>query len=404
MKVKKFVAKSMSEAMKKIRQELGNDAVILNSKEIETGGFLGFFTKKNIEVIAAVDTAPAVRRSIPKKPSQPVQPAHNPSATPPPNFEKLKQELNKNNKTSPSNETAITNNEKKLSQEVQELKNLVSGISNSIVTQFEDYPDTLKKINQLFIDQDISPNIRIDVMKKLLKKWYIQDKDKINDEEVFAWAKQILAESLKESEIGGFAFNKKFLNLVGPTGVGKTTTIAKIAAHCVLKHKKKVAFITTDTFRIAAIEQLKTYAKILNVPVEVAYSIDDFRVAKEKLQKYDLVLIDSAGRNFLNQLYIDELKKIIDFDEEMETYLVLSLTSKYRDMAIIYEQFSNLNLNKVIFTKKDETYSRGSMINLITEYHVGVAYITNGQSVPDDIVEGSIEEVINSIFEVDSYE
>lgn len=136
----------------------------------------------------------------------------------------------------------------------------------------------------------------------------------------------------------------------------------------------------------------------------VAYSVEDFKKAKEKLASYDVVLIDSAGRNFLNQLYIDELKKIIDFDEEMETYLVLSLTSKYRDMVTIFQQFSKVNINKIIFTKKDETFSRGSMLNLVHEYQVGVSYITNGQSVPDDIVEGSAKEIVNSIFEVDSYE
>ncbi|RXI97991.1 flagellar biosynthesis protein FlhF [Anaerobacillus alkaliphilus] len=389
MKVKKFIAKSMSEAMKQIRVELGSEAVILNSKEIETGGFLGFFTKKNIEVIAAVDTAPTVRRSAPKQKPQP----------------KISPKTAAVSQQSAPKETKVTvTNDDKLEKEVKELKSIVNGISSSIATQFDDYPGVLKKVNQLFIDQDMSPNIRIEVMKKLLKKWYIQDKDNITKTEALEWAKEVLSTTIASSEMGGFTFNKKFLNLVGPTGVGKTTTIAKIAAHCMLKHHKKVAFITTDTFRIAAIEQLKTYAKILNVPVEVAYSVEDFKKAKEKLANYDLVLVDSAGRNFLNQLYIDELKKVIDFDEEMETYLVLSLASKYRDMATIYEQFSKININKVIFTKKDETFSRGAMINLVYEYGVGVSYITNGQSVPDDIVEGSIEEIVNSLIEVENHE
>lgn len=378
----------MSDAMKKIRLELGNDAVILNSKEVETGGFLGFFTKKNIEVIAAVDTAPTVRKQSSKKQIQP-------KATRP----AMPVQSGLNN----DKENQVTK-DKALVDEVKALKSIVNGISSSISNQFEDYPEELRKVNQLLIDQDISAKIRIEVMKKLLKKWYIKDKESFNESEIILSTKDFLTESVPWSEMGGFRFNKKFLNLVGPTGVGKTTTIAKIAAHCVIKHKKKVAFITTDTFRIAAIEQLKTYAKILSVPVEVAYSIEDFKRAKEKLAAYDLVLIDSAGRNFLNQLYIDELKKVIDFNEEMETYLVLSLTSKYRDMVTIFEQFSKININKVIFTKKDETYSRGAMINLVQEFNIGVSYITNGQSVPDDIAEGSAKEIVNSIFEVDGYE
>lgn len=392
MKVKKFVAKSMSEAMKKIRVELGSEAVILNSKEIETGGFLGFFTKKNIEVIAAVDTAPAVRRPAPKK-----KPQGQLSSKPPVTNTLAKEELTKIESINSSKNGV-------LEKEVKELKNIVNGISSSIATQFDDYPEALKKINQNLIDQDISLNIRIEVMKKLLKKWYILDKETTSEVEVSQWAKDVLKDFVQWNEMGGFKFNKKFLNLVGPTGVGKTTTIAKIAAHCMLKHQKKVAFITTDTFRIAAIDQLKTYAKILNVPVEIAYSVEDFKKAKDKLSGFDLVLIDSAGRNFLNELYIDELKKVIDFDEEMETYLVLSLTSKYRDMATIFEQFARININKVIFTKKDETFSRGAMLNLVHEYNVGVSYITNGQSVPDDILEGSAEEIVNSIIEVENYE
>ncbi len=375
----------MSEAMKQIRVELGNEAVILNSKEVESGGFLGFFTKKNIEVIAAVDTAPTVRKSTKPKPQQ-----KKPVTNVVPEQPIIKQ-------------TTVKTDDK-LEKEVKELKTIVNGISSSIATQFEDYPDVLKKVNQLFIDQDMSPNIRIDVMKKLLKKWYILDTETVSENEVLQWAKEVLATTVGSVEMGGFTFNKKFLNLVGPTGVGKTTTIAKIAAHCMLNHHKKVAFITTDTFRIAAIDQLKTYAKILNVPVEVAYSVEDFKKAKEKLSNYDVVLVDSAGRNFLNQLYIDELKKVIDFDEEMETYLVLSLASKYRDMATIYEQFSRIHINKVIFTKKDETFSHGAMINLVHEYGVGVSYITNGQSVPDDIIEGSIDEIVNSLIEVENHE
>ncbi|WP_314733470.1 hypothetical protein [Anaerobacillus sp. CMMVII] len=201
MKVKKFVANSMSEAMKQIRKELGSEAVILNSKEIETGGFLGFFTKKNIEVIAAVDSVPTVRRSVPKR-------------KPPQDHIKPKEQS-----TPVTINTEVKN--EGLEKEVKELKSLVNNMTSSFATQFHDYPEALKNINQILIDQEISPNIRIEVMKKLLKNWYVKDKETTSESETLQWAKGVLKETIQGNEMGGFAFNKKFLNLVGPTGVGK---------------------------------------------------------------------------------------------------------------------------------------------------------------------------------------
>lgn len=164
-----------------------------------------------------------------------------------------------------------------------------------------------------------------------------------------------------------------------------------------MKKKKKVALITTDTYRIAAVEQLKTYAKILNIPLEVVYSMEDFQKAKNQFIHYDLVLVDSAGRNFRNALYVKELEKVIDFKHEAENYLVLSLTGKYRDMKAIIEQFSLVPIKQIIFTKQDETDTYGAMLNMMFEQGKGVAYVTNGQNVPDDIVESSNDWIIQTI-------
>ncbi|WML50512.1 hypothetical protein RCG23_04140 [Neobacillus sp. PS3-34] len=195
--------------------------------------------------------------------------------------------------------------------------------------------------------------------------------------------------------------HKKVYQRRRATGVGKTTTLAKIAADCVIKYKKKVAFITTDTYRIGAIEQLKTYAKILNVPLEVCYNIDDFKEASQKFEDYDIVLIDTAGRNFRNKQYVEDLQKIIDFNKDMETFLVLSLTAKQKDMEQIYRQFSIVNINKLIFTKADETSVYGPMINMIKDHQIGVSYVTNGQNVPDDMTSANPEVLINLLLGVE---
>ncbi|PYZ93129.1 flagellar biosynthesis protein FlhF [Salipaludibacillus keqinensis] len=367
MKIKKYLAKDMSEAMTKIRAELGQDAVILNSKRVETGGFLGFFTKKNMEVIAAID------------------PENRPLTSKRPIVNKQKQAMK------PKQDTV------KLTNEINELKNMIKELHQGAPGTKEDYPSSLDPINRRLVDQEVSDSYRMQVMKQLLKRWYQEDGDSKSDEEIEKWMIEQLTELLVDKDFGSFNYSKKYLNVVGPTGVGKTTTLAKIAAKAVLHDQKKVAFITTDTFRIAAIEQLKTYAKILDVPMEVAYSMKDFKEALSRFSDYDFVLIDSAGRNFRNPLYVEQLNQVIDFNEEMETHLVLAMTSKYRDMSKIIEQFKLIHINKFIFTKLDETDSVGAMLNVMVDFGIGASYLATGQNVPDDIEEATTEKVIERL-------
>ncbi|WP_280768964.1 flagellar biosynthesis protein FlhF [Salipaludibacillus daqingensis] len=369
MKVKKYLAKDMSEAMTKIRTELGQEAVILNSKRVETGGFLGMFTKKSIEVIAAIDPELSLQR--PKKEAPASVIAKTPS------------------------KPKATNNEDtvKLSNDIKELKSIVKGMQQSTSFGGDDYPSSLEVFNGILLDQELSDSYRMKVMKELLKRWYKEEGEKQGARQIEKWVKDETSQLLNNYDFGRFNYEKKYLNVVGPTGVGKTTTIAKIAAKAVLEDHKKVAFITTDTFRIAAIEQLKTYAKILDVPVKVAYSIKDFKEALDDLKDYDFVLVDSAGRNFRNPLYVKQLNEVIDFNEQMETHLVLAVTSKYRDMKKIIEQFQLIDINKLIFTKLDETDSIGAMVNVMLDFDIGGSYIATGQNVPDDIEEASPEKI-----------
>ncbi|MDT8859008.1 flagellar biosynthesis protein FlhF [Alkalihalobacillus sp. MEB130] len=383
MKVKKYTANSMHEAMKVIRSELGDDAVILNSKEVDVGGFLGFFTKKQIEVIAAID--PTVIRAPIRKQDHSIsrsRQAHAPS-----------QVQSKKEST----------NQAHLMKEINQLKELIQGMNDNKPIQ-KDYPEPFQEMDDQLRTQGVTDTIRLKIMKHMMKQWYEQTAPERNKEAIKKDLYTYLQELLSKVPIGGIAFDKKIINIVGPTGVGKTTTIAKLAAHCVLKKQKKVALITTDTYRIAAVDQLRTYAKILNIPLEVAYSIEDFKKAIEQFQHYDLILVDSAGRNFQNKLYVDELSKVIDFEQDATTYLVLSLTSKYEDMKNIINQFSLIPLDQVILTKQDETSSYGAILNIPIDLDKGFAYITTGQNVPDDIVEATIKYLLDSVLEVSKYE
>ncbi|MDY0396381.1 hypothetical protein RWE15_21170 [Virgibacillus halophilus] len=187
------------------------------------------------------------------------------------------------------------------------------------------------------------------------------------------------------------------MQFVGPTGVGKTTTLAKIAALEMTKHHQNVAFITTDTYRIAAVEQLKTYAKILDVPLEVAYSAEDYQQAMQKFADYDLIFVDTAGRNFLDATYLNELEQSIELTDNMQNYLVLSLTAKQSDLLLLLKQFEKVHIDGLIFTKLDETRHFGSLFTLPCKSGLGVAYLSNGQAVPDDLIEPNPEDISSFI-------
>lgn len=381
MKIKKFIAASMPEAMKTVRNELGNDAVILNSRVVFTGGFLGLFRKKNIEVIAAIDhnAAREPKPVLREKVTPPIQ-----------QREKRNDSLKKvTGRNSEANKNGITPGQSEdILKEIASLKEFIQNQSSEAIQSYTLYPEPIQTIEVLMNEQELSSSLKKKMTAALMDKWF-REGSKITGGEMLACFEDEMVKFLSEKPCGGITFKKKYVTVVGPTGVGKTTTLAKLAADCLLNHQKKVAFITTDTYRIAAIEQLKTYAQILNVPLEVCYNPAEFQAAKEKFASYDVILIDTAGRNFRNKHNVADLRKLLDFDTESEIYLVLALTAKQKDMEDIFQAFSALPIRQFIFTKADETSVYGAMINLMEQFDIGVAYITTGQNVPDDVEMGS---------------
>ena len=179
----------------------------------------------------------------------------------------------------------------------------------------------------------------------------------------------------------------KFVFFIGPTGVGKTTTIAKIASSMKLQANAKIALVTLDTYRIAAVEQLKTYANILSVPLKVVYSNQELLGMKEEFEDYDLVLIDTAGRSHKNVDQVADIKEMLEITSEdlREIYLVLSATTKYKDLLQIIETYKKLAGFQLIFTKLDETLCWGNILNVRMLTQAPLSYMTFGQNVPDDI-------------------
>lgn len=350
MKVKKYLASTMPEAMQQIRKELGVDAVILNSKEMQTGGVLGMFKKRKIEVIAALDPEPLERRQ-----------ENDPTVN--------KKSHVKLNEGLPNQVMGELQHLKKL----MEVQTAASGIP---------YLPDYQLAYQHLLDQEVTESLARSLIDELVE----QHKDlerQPSSVQIKNNLTELIQKKLESFPFQGISYAKKVIQFAGPTGVGKTTTMAKIAAVCVLQDRKKVAFITRDTYRIAAVEQLKTYARILDVPITVTYNEEDYQTAVANYYSYDLILVDTAGRNYRDNTYIQDLQKTDR--EDTETYLVLSLTAKTADIMEVYQQFRNIRSISLIMTKLDETKQYGSMLSLMLEQHIGIAYLANGQDVPDDL-------------------
>ncbi|MFX3649195.1 MAG: flagellar biosynthesis protein FlhF [Paenibacillus sp.] len=433
MRVKQYVVETMPEAMLQIRKDLGSDAVILSTKEIKVGGVMGMFRKKRIEVVAAVDKeenkqtikpvqnqfTPVPRAFVPEAYRQTArsfvaasdesatmntadQSVQEQSATVPSVFESRNissdidsgpgssrtdhkprpQGADFSGSTTGTKPTASDLDQDKLMTELQDLKQMVTRLSKQ-GTSADPVPEELHTIRERLTEQDVWPEVWESWFDSIQAK---SSEDGLKEQDVEQVVKLEVMHFLEQRIEEGILPTTRIVYVAGPTGVGKTTTIAKLAAEQMFKKQRKVGFITSDTYRISAVEQLRTYASILNVPLEVVQSPGDTQRAISRLEHCDLIFMDTAGRNYRNELLVSELQSLLAPVENSETFLVMSMTSKSADMVQITEHFSKYGLDKVIFTKMDETGSCGPLFNLLHRFPLKLAYVANGQNVPDDLL------------------
>lgn len=367
MRVKRFVAETLQDAMNKVKMDMGKEAVILHTRKFKEGGFFGFFGRQMFEVMAALEENYAASEPEQKHPT-PVM-------------------MKSLSRVAATAQDAEEENDE-IADEIQEMKSMMEEMLSHIEQQREvkSYSAPVQKMFQQLLDREVEEKLAHRLIKELLK----QNPDiDCADAELACGAleKSVLKQLKKPRPIN---FKKKdsqqqTVVLVGPTGVGKTTTIAKLAATFAIVDKKKVALITADTYRVAAVEQLKTYGEIINIPVEVIYTAQELKQAIERHGDKDLILIDTAGRSHRNTVQMAELKTLVDAVDPTVTYLVLSATTKYKDMLEIVESYADININALVFTKLDETSCFGAVLNIVNRTQKYLSYVTVGQNVPDDI-------------------
>ncbi|MDY7032369.1 MAG: flagellar biosynthesis protein FlhF [Thermodesulfobacteriota bacterium] len=355
MQVKKFEATDMSEALELVKRQLGSDAVILSTRRIrKAGGAFGILGRQVVEVTAATDREYASHNQV--------------NGT-----EKRKDNFEKNILFNPLND------------DIQEMKGMLrSLIRNSLPQDVYDLPEGLLYLYRNMVQNGVVSELASEIIREV--KETLSQNDVKRDGRVKECLSEILERIVMVSgplqvEDG----RQKVVAFVGPTGVGKTTTIAKIAAKQALEAKKRTALITLDTYRIAAIEQLRTYARIIGIPVEVLLHGSEIQRVLQLHQDKDLILIDTAGRNHRSQSQISELSSLFDTTIPIETHLVLSATTKDEDIDDICSGYNIIPIHRLLFTKLDESLCFGSIINQAVRSGIQLSYFTTGQRVPEDI-------------------
>lgn len=356
MKIKKYVGDTAHDAMSKLKMELGPEAVILNTKTIKKKGIFGFLKKPLVEITAAFEDKDILH------------------------FNSVKMYENQLNN---------------INEELKELKKVIKEHTgnNSIKNTFS---PILQNYYIRMINNGIIPNIAFSLLNEIQNQVDFEKKDTKTIEKIIEF---IISESLGNPQpiaINGIQ-NKVFF--IGPTGVGKTTTLAKIAANFVIEGKYSIGLITADTYRIGAVEQLKIYSEILQLPLKIAYNKDDMINAFSYFRDKDLILIDTAGRSHKDSLQMSELKDILNLTPNKEVYLLINANIDYRGLESIIDKYSFLDDYKLIITKIDEAENYGNILNIKYISNKELSYYTTGQNLPDDIqiidVKNIVEKLIN---------
>lgn len=435
MLVKTFQAPTMAEALRLVKAELGPDAMILSTKKEKQGGILGFFSKQVVKVTAAIDPhrpavpSPQPLRERPERERTTKEEFENSMLAP---LARELRDLREKVEVMAKRDEELRQRQAEQSAAVvdqqakggdgginlnniprQDLEEIKKMLLNTLVRSQEggvksvQWPDATPQGTTSGVDlsaekpplarelerQGIEPDLQGKILETVNTLPMGQGEETLKGRLGEAFGRLIrFAGTLRMKKNA-----PRIIALVGPTGVGKTTTTAKLAAMYALNRGNKVALITMDIFRVGAVEQLKTYTKIMGIPLEVASTPKELERAVERHADCDLILIDTAGRSHKDSDKLEEMKGFLETTIQSDIYLCLSATTKDRELEEILNRFSIFPISKVVFTKLDECESVGCIVNLLLKANLQIAYFTTGQRVPEDIEVATSEKLAELI-------
>jgi len=364
MQVKRYRANDMKQAMDAAIRELGSDAVMLTSRKVRGKGLKGFFGKPVLEVTFGYD--PETVPTVLKKKSAAAD-----------GIDKARKDWSGVAVSSQSNEQL----EKRMDSFEAMLTEFMKKFDIVKRDITYDYPDDVQVLLRKMVDTQVREELAHSLAKQA--EQLLRNKPDTNAAEIL---EHLLYEQFGRAEpILHKKFTQKVVLILGPTGVGKTTSMVKLAADFAVKQRKKVGIINTDTYRIGAQEQLQTYADILAVPIQSVYYPDELTGAMEQMSDRDIIFVDTAGKRPGDEQHKEDLLELVRVLKPEDVLLCLSATTSFASIIEMVDTYGFIDDYRLMITKLDETKHRGALLNISWYTHKPIAYVTTGQNVPDDI-------------------
>ena len=393
MSTRTYEAPTMSDALADVKRDLGRDAVILHTRNVRKGGVLGLFGGRAVWEVTAAPNVNVL--------SRPLQGQYVPVAPEAPRRDEAFCDADADlfepdyagedfaageEPETPDRTDEGNGADEVIVEQLTDIRDMLNTLmAGHAAPEAPKLPAALHEMHNRLCNEEVAERTATDLITEL--RMALTGEELADRPLVRTRLAEMIAERIPRAPEAARApdTRARVIALIGPTGVGKTTTVAKLAANMKLKKDLRVGLITIDTYRIAAVDQLKTYAEIIEVPLRTVLTPQEMHQAIYAMRSMDMILIDTVGRSQNDRLRLNQLRSFLTAADADEVHLVVSATANRRCVSNILTQFCPLGANRVIVTKLDEAEAYGIVLNVTESCKLPLSYISAGQEVPDDI-------------------